>query len=85
MHRMVRYGDIVRRVLGLHAHRRPLAQLGALALFALFDRASVAAGYTHNILWAPSDPRRGLALAVTVAPLATVAALALGRRVRGTA
>ena len=45
MHRMTKYGDIVRRVLGLrlHAHRRPLARLGALALFALFDRASVAA------------------------------------------
>jgi len=42
---MAKYGDIVRRVLGLrlHAHRRPLARLGALALFALFDRASVAA------------------------------------------
>ncbi|OLB76479.1 MAG: hypothetical protein AUI14_18765 [Actinobacteria bacterium 13_2_20CM_2_71_6] len=76
--------DTVRQALRLRvgAHRWVPAWLGALALFGFFDWASAASGYTHNILWAPSDPRRALALAVTVAPLAIVAALAAVGRVR---
>jgi hypothetical protein len=47
--------------------------LACAALFVLCEVVARAAGITDNLLWAPDTPRRAAALAVTVAPVITLA------------
>ncbi|RBY78821.1 hypothetical protein DQ238_12060 [Geodermatophilus sp. TF02-6] len=58
-----------------------LRALVAVLLFALCEVQAARLGVTENVLWAPTTPLRGAALAVTVAPLAALAAWLLRRRV----
>jgi hypothetical protein len=47
--------------------------VGALLAFGLCEAIAVRYGITDNILWAPTTPLRATALAITLAPLVSVA------------
>jgi len=49
-------------------HRRVLLVAASLAWSVCFEYVSVHAGLTANILWAPTNPERALALLATVGP-----------------
>ena len=77
--------DVLRNVARQHLRARPLAVRVALALLlsAVVEVYAVRAGLTRNILWPPSSPARGLALAALLAcwvPVARLVAEAVRRR-----
>jgi hypothetical protein len=51
------------------AHPRLWATAAVVVLFAVLELASVHAGVTANLFWAPTTPYRAFALGVTVGPL----------------
>jgi hypothetical protein len=65
--------------LHVRAHPRALQVCGALVLSAFFETVSLRAGLTANILWAPTDPVRALALLATTGPWLALAGTALAR------
>lgn len=67
--------DVVRHGLQEQVRSRPhLARVVvALLVFVVCDALAVANGITANLLWAPTEPLRAAALAVTLAPLASLA------------
>lgn len=52
----------------------------ALVVSGFFEEVSYRAGLTANILWAPTNPLRGVGLAATVAPWIALVVLAEVRR-----
>lgn len=74
--------DVVVQAGRLHAetHRRLTAVLASLLWSACTVRLSVRAHLTANILWAPTSPARGLALAATLGPWLAMAAATVARR-----
>ncbi len=77
--------DVAVHAAKLHASAHPrLARVcAALAVSAVFEVISARAGLTANILWAPTDPLRALALIATIAPWLALAGGALAHRHRG--
>jgi hypothetical protein len=75
--------DIVKNCCGLQvrAHARALLVLGAVLASATCEIAALRTGLTVNILWAPTNVARALALLGTVGPwLAVIASIAVRGR-----
>lgn len=62
--------DLLRGAAVAHVRQRPRAATWLLAavITVAAEVASVQAGVTANVLWAPTDPRRAVFLALTLAP-----------------
>jgi len=73
--------DVVSGAGRLHVagHRRLTLVLATLVWSGCMELLSVRAQLTANILWAPSNPERALALAATVGPWLALGAVALAR------
>jgi hypothetical protein len=63
--------DALRFAAVAHRRERPRAflALGAVAWFFVAESAAMRAGITVNVLWAPTTPLRGAALALLLVPL----------------
>jgi hypothetical protein len=74
--------DVVIHATRLRAksHRRVLLVAASASWSAGFEYGSVHAGLTANILWAPTDPERALALFATVGPWLALALATIIRR-----
>jgi hypothetical protein len=68
--------------LHVHAHQRLLQVWVATAVSAFFVDISYRAGLTANILWAPTNPVRALALFVTISPWLVVVGDVFARRLQ---
>ena len=73
--------DVVRGAAAAHLAQRSTAAIWLVAAVATVaaEAASLRAGVTANVLWAPTDPVRALSLALTLAPVATATVLSLSR------
>jgi len=76
--------DVVGQAGKLHvrAHRLLMSTAGALAISTCFEIVCLRTGITANILWAPTNPIRAIALIATVGPWLALAGDALYRRHR---
>ena len=73
--------DVVRGAASAHLAQRTTAAIWLVAALAtvVADVASLRAGVTANVLWAPTDPVRALYLALTLAPVAMAMRLTVSR------
>lgn len=65
-----------------NAHPRAWTTAAVVVLFVVLELASLHAGVTRNLFWAPTTPYRAFALAVTVAPLVGLGAWLVRRSAR---
>jgi hypothetical protein len=70
--------------LQVRERRTPVLVAGAIVASGTIEHFALRAGLTDNILWAPTTPRRALALAATLAPWAALLVRTHRRRRRPT-